>query len=693
MSLWRRVGLVPWLVATFVLVLAGVLAAHLWFGSRVERNDELTQLIAREQLAAQRLGHSLLEMQQATDRAGYEQAQRRLQQDLQDIERSLQALQGGGEVMLTPSRPIHLDPSDLSEAAQGALAGLAGLWAPMRDELAAVVNKGAGAFLDRASLVDVRARLSPAETDLLGGFARLQELILVDSYSATSTLRQIQAVGAGLCVALFAWLIWNLTQQQRELAQQERRLQDLLGTVPVGMFLLDRDLRVGEHYSARLEAILQRQELEGRNLTQLLDGLVSDDTLETTREFLSLLFSERVNENLVGSLNPLDQVEVHLPGESGGLRRRYLAFEFRRVRDAAGRVAHLAVSVSDISERVVLQQELDRQRGESDMHGEQLIEVVLQLLHNDAELLSNRVGHWRTLLKEANQNLKQSTRSSLELKRLVDRVYRPVHLIKGEAAALQLSFIVSRARAAEEDLGTLREREGLEGNDFLPVTVRIEELFSQLDLLERMLTQLHRLRSGPAAPAPKKPVAKPAGYVEQLVTGLSSKLNRPARVQIDGESVEALDDPRKTLIQDLIGQLVRNSLAHGIEAGDERTALGKPPVGEIRYGIRRLDDGSLELSYRDDGRGVDLEKLRARLVQLGKMDQPTAAKLQPRQLMALIFQPGFTTAEQKGDHAGRGVGLDIVAETVKRLGGRIGVQSTPGQTTQFRIRLPAREPR
>jgi signal transduction histidine kinase len=264
-------------------------------------------------------------------------------------------------------------------------------------------------------------------------------------------------------------------------------------------------------------------------------------------------------------------------------------------------------------------------------------------------------------------------------------------LIKGEAAALQLGFITSRARSAEEDLSALRQREGLEGNDFLPVTVRLEELFAQLDLLDRMLHQLQRLRPEGLVPTLGHPPAagQPQGFVEQLIAGLSGKLGRPARVVLEGERLEQLKDPRKTLIEDLFGQLARNSLVHGLEPGAVRTRLGKAPVGEIRYGIGRLDDGGLELSFRDDGRGIDLEQLRRRAVEMGRMDQATAASLQPKQLMGLIFQPGFSTAEGVDDHAGQGVGLDIVAETVKRLGGRIGVQSTPGQSTQFRIRLPA----
>lgn len=689
MAFWRRTGWVPWLIGGFLLLAALLLAVGASLTAAIDANARLLSLVGEERLAVQRLGRVLLELTHSRDRAGYEQLQRGLRQDLNGIDDALRILESGGEHQGRTGIKTSVVADSLPPAGRDALAVLAGVWAPIHSELQGVVDR-----VDQARLIDVRNRLGPAEADLDAAFGRLLETIQADTQVLDGRLYLVLAAAAGLLVVFLAVLVWLQLRQQRALAAERKALDDMLGALPVGLFLLDRDLRVGQRYSAQLASILRRDDLADRNIGQLLDGLVSDEVLETTREFLSLLFSERVNENLVGSLNPLDQVEVHVPGETAALRRRYLSFGFRRLRDVGGRVGHLLVSVGDVTDRVVLQQELDRQRGQADMQGEQLIEVVLQLLRNDAELLSNRVGHWRSLLKEANQNLKQSTRSALELKRLVDKVYRPVHLIKGEAAALQLGFIVVRARAAEDDLSALREREGLEGNDFLPVTVRIEELFGQLDLLERMLTQLHRLRPGSSpAPGPAKPAPKAPGYLEQLVGALSGKVGKPARVVIDGDPLEALDDPRKTLLEDLLGQLARNSLVHGIESGSERAAAGKPPVGEIRYGLRRLDDGSLELSFRDDGRGVDLEALRKRAVALGRLDQVTAARLQPKELMGLIFQPGFSTATGSDDHAGRGVGLDIVADTVKRLGGRIGVQSTPGQATQFRIRLPATEVR
>lgn len=688
MHVLRQLNLIPPLIALAVLLFAALGTIHWWLGRGLDSNATLLQLVEREHGSAQRLMRWLLELEHASSRAGFERSQRGLQLDLASIDRALDVLAVGGSVEAGSGTTERVAEDALPEAAMPALAGLAGLWAPIRTDMNTALGPVADTYPRRAELAQLRLRFGPGETDLNAGFARLASVIEADTATIESRLRLLEVFAGALVVALFGVLIWLYARQVR-LAQRSRKETDeILATIPAGLFLLDQDLRIGERYSAQLESILQRKALAQQNIGQLLDGLVADDTLETAKEFMSLLFSERVNENLVGSLNPLDQVEIQVDGSPQ--RRRYLNFGFRRVREA-GRVAHLMVSVTDVTERVVLQQELDRIRGESDLQGEQLIEVLLQLLRSDPDLLASRVTHWRMLLKEANQALKQSTRSALELRRLVDRVYRPVHLIKGEAAALQLGFITSRARSAEEDLGALREREGLEGNDFLPVTVRLEELFAQLDLLDRMLHQLQRLRPEGLVPtvASSASAGPPAGFVEQLINGLSGKLGRPARVVREGERLEQLQDPRKTLIEDLFGQLARNSLVHGLEPGAERTRLGKPPVGEIRYGINRLDDGGLELSFRDDGRGIDLERLRRRAVELGKLDQTSAATLQPKQLMALIFQPGFSTAAGSDDHAGRGVGLDIVAETVKRLGGRIGVQSTPGQSTQFRIRLPA----
>ncbi len=131
--------------------------------------------------------------------------------------------------------------------------------------------------------------------------------------------------------------------------------------------------------------------------------------------------------------------------------------------------------------------------------------------------------------------------------------------------------------------------------------------------------------------------------------------------------------------------LLRNAVVHGIETPEERRAAGKPDAGEIVLDVSQ-EGNEVVLVLQDDGRGLDLERLRARAVEAGRIAADVT--LSPEQLAQLAFEPGVTTASQVSASAGRGVGLDVVRNEVAAVGGRIDVAFEPQQGTAFTVRLP-----
>jgi two-component system chemotaxis sensor kinase CheA len=149
-------------------------------------------------------------------------------------------------------------------------------------------------------------------------------------------------------------------------------------------------------------------------------------------------------------------------------------------------------------------------------------------------------------------------------------------------------------------------------------------------------------------------------------------------VELDRALVEALDTP--------VLHLLRNAVDHGIESPEERLAAGKPAEGQIRLTIARRQD-RVSLTLSDDGRGIDPEKVLAKARKVGLI--PPDKKLdQAKEITELLFKPGFSTGEGVTDISGRGVGLDAVKATLTSLGGRVSVQSEPGQGTAFELDLP-----
>lgn len=150
-------------------------------------------------------------------------------------------------------------------------------------------------------------------------------------------------------------------------------------------------------------------------------------------------------------------------------------------------------------------------------------------------------------------------------------------------------------------------------------------------------------------------------------------------VEMDSSVVEQLADP--------LLHLVQNAVIHGLESEAERRAAGKSPEGTVTLRASHRA-GLIHIEVADDGRGVDLDALKRTAVARGFLDAARLPLVEPRDLLELLFQPGFTTADRVTTGAGRGVGLDVVRTSVARLGGHVEVQTQPGTGTRFTIKLP-----
>ncbi len=179
--------------------------------------------------------------------------------------------------------------------------------------------------------------------------------------------------------------------------------------------------------------------------------------------------------------------------------------------------------------------------------------------------------------------------------------------------------------------------------------------------------------------------------------GLFRKLERVVRdaARSEGRSLEVItrgDDTAldRSILEHVFNpmlHLVRNAVAHGLEPDDVRRAAGKPGAGRITLEVRQ-EGSAVVLTVEDDGRGLDEASIASKARQLGLIgpDEP----IRPERLHSLIFAPGFSTRSVANAVAGRGIGLDVVAQDVSRLRGTIDLCTRPGRGTRFTLRLPAR---
>jgi len=182
------------------------------------------------------------------------------------------------------------------------------------------------------------------------------------------------------------------------------------------------------------------------------------------------------------------------------------------------------------------------------------------------------------------------------------------------------------------------------------------------------------------------PLRKVVGKFPRLVRDLSRDLGKEVEFTIEGEDIE-LDRTILTEISDPLMHILRNAVDHGIEPPQERERKGKPREGQIELRASRERD-HVVIAVEDDGAGLDVDAIREQALESGVRSEEEIERMDDSAIYDLVFHPGFSTAEEVTDTSGRGVGMDVVHETVTQLDGSVNVESTPGEGTTVSLRLP-----
>jgi len=214
----------------------------------------------------------------------------------------------------------------------------------------------------------------------------------------------------------------------------------------------------------------------------------------------------------------------------------------------------------------------------------------------------------------------------------------------------------------------------------------LAERLTELDAFDRRFSNLSGRLYDRALACRQRPFADGVAGFPRVVRDLGRSLGRDVQCEIIGEQTQVDRDLLERLEAPL-NHLVRNAVDHGIEPPDERVRAGKPPAAMVR--LEALHSaGMLLIIVSDDGRGIDVERVRRLLVERWLADAESAARMSEDEVLQFLFLPGFSTKETVSEVSGRGVGLDVVHTIVKQVRGTIRVVTTVGQGTRFQLQLP-----
>ncbi len=450
--------------------------------------------------------------------------------------------------------------------------------------------------------------------------------------------------------------------------------QTILDNVSDGLFLIDSGGAISPNYSAATEEIFCREDLAGVRLEELIKPMLTEKDFKAFSDYLPLLFDPKMKTRTLDRLNPLSESPFYLDTGKGDFTTRHLKFRFSRIA-SEGKITHLMILVNDCTAEKEIAQSLEAERRKN--QGE--MEMFYSILHLQPDL-------FREFLKSAEEDLDR-VNETLEheeggLVQRLEKIFRHVHSVKGNASLLELDFMAQRAHDFEDAVQELQEKENLQNDDFLSLTVMLSEMYGVLDQIRKLMERLSNFREN---------MVKHDQMGGELIALSLQKLARKTaedlgkKVEFRFQDFRSRDIPpayRKPL-KDLMIQLVRNAVSHGIEEEKLRILNGKTPVGRLEI-KSRLDEGVLTLTVRDDGRGLDFFKLRERSVQLFPENPPEDKK----SLFLSMFQSGVSTSDEVDKHSGRGVGMALVKTIAEELKGKLVVKTQENRFCEFNLLIP-----
>jgi len=500
--------------------------------------------------------------------------------------------------------------------------------------------------------------------------------------------------------------IARLSQQKETEQEVQRETTGIMSTVSEGLFLLDHDYTIGVEQSASLKEMFKSERDLVGNFFDFIGQYVPQNTIQIAKDYMDLLLADRVKEKLVQDLNPLNEVEINIVRRDGSFENRYLDFGFNRVMQEDGRLSHLLGSVTDVTRRVTL----ERQLVESKEEQEAQLELLMSILHVDNEQLEGFFNVAENSLTEMNETLESRGYGNREIRTKIADISRNVHRLKGDAAALGLHKFEFTAHAFEDELDRVtKENEKITGKELLPAVTHFKELYGELNNMRSLVNKFSTAFAANAGQAQSidsivasddadsatsttDVVAQniPQNSLQQLVSTICERTNKRASLMTygmhDGSIPESLEDS----VNSIAVQLIRNSIVHGCLLPEERIALNKSDFMNITSSFTETDE-KYELTVRDDGEGFDDQKIIQRAIDLGMIDADKAKRLNENQAIRFAFKPGFSSLDKAEMDGGRGVGLDVVHNMAKELGGMVYVQYKKGIYCQFRVDIPKKD--
>jgi sensor domain CHASE-containing protein/signal transduction histidine kinase len=456
---------------------------------------------------------------------------------------------------------------------------------------------------------------------------------------------------------------------------KSKTIRDIVDNVKFGFFLCDRNMTILPGFTKSCLSLFNTDQFNGRKFVDLLN------VSKAQQEWLETLYDQAFSDTF-----PQEVALAQMPSKFK-FGDRYLRIEGSGINNAAGSLESVLFCVTDITDLETTERENRENR------------TLVKILKSPQAFYD--------FIMDSKQHL--TSIKNFILGRNEDAARRPLHTLKGNFACFDLLDISNLIQAIEETHPILLDevtKIEQEAKNFLQKNEQVLGLAwdkskePTYHINERDLERLETFAASPALDTGsrhdlgriigeirKKPIGEIIGPMEDMVKALAQRFEKEVNFTLEGADIKVPVSRVKPVIG-VLPHLLRNSVHHGIEQSPYRG--NKPPFASVKLSFKELN-GSLEIRVSDDGAGIDLEAVVQRAIDLKAITPAQAEKMSDSEKCALIFVQQLSTATDKNDVSGQGVGMTAVQQTVRELNGSIDIATTRGEGTCFTIRIPLLE--
>ena len=469
-------------------------------------------------------------------------------------------------------------------------------------------------------------------------------------------------------------LIRSIRAQRDEIAAMRDNLKE-------GLFLMDREYRIQPSYSRALEEVLSGENFQGRRFTDLLVNSFSQKDVETIADYFTMIMEKSVDAAMLEDMNPLQEFTYN-SAETG--KHKTLRCIFAPVDQQGGEVFVMG-TIQDISAETALKKQL----AEEETRRQDEMRSLFEVMQVDQNVFANFMEDTDYEYNRVNTMLKDRKISD---RQMLINLFQSIHAIKSNAVVVGLSSYGKKLHDLESKIKELRDRdEDPKFEGMLHIALELEKCIEEKEKLTDIVQRIRDFNSAGNVSGDGKKIMKDDEAFTESLRLACEKVAADERKHVLF-AVEAFDrtvlrhQELRRAMKDILTQMIRNAVYHGIEKPEERLALGKNETGKITLRVN-VENGAVHIVLADDGHGLDFVRIAKSAEARGLIKNP-ADKNNPGFLTNIIFSPGFSTSETENMHAGRGIGLNLVKDRLKELQGTLKIHNRKGQGLTYILRIP-----